>query len=159
MLNLTRKGAPPVLQCVNTQTMESEDFYAFGEEQYMWSLQFVPRLNGNSNTPGKDGYILTTIINGKIDENTGVIEYSPEIWIFDAENLKNGPEVKLSHPDFSFGFTIHSVWVKEAESVLVPDYAFSIKDDINPSIQRILNRNLREKMQDLFDQKVYPNFE
>jgi hypothetical protein len=169
MLELTKKGAPPVLQCVATASMESEDFFAFGEEQYMWSLQFVPRKIRNPNiSSGKDGYILTTVINGKSTGNQNEFDYLPEIWIFDANNLKNGPVVRLNHPDFSFGFTIHSVWVERADEVNRPDYAINIREDYPLKHQKIfgiipvpdfLRSNRDKKIAKLFENEIFPKFD
>ncbi|WP_373494979.1 carotenoid oxygenase family protein [Aquiflexum sp.] len=169
MLNLTKKGAPPVLQCVNTQTMESEEFYAFGKEQYMWTLQFVPRKNATHNVPsGKDGYILTTVINGDPNDNFTELDYKPEVWIFDANDLKNGPKVKLKHPDFSFGFTIHSVWVEHADEVSSPDYAINIREDYPLKHSKIfgvipfpdmLKSKRDKKIAKLFEKEIYQKFD
>ncbi|WP_373524320.1 carotenoid oxygenase family protein [Aquiflexum sp.] len=169
MLELTKKGAPPVLQCVNTLTMESEDFYAFGKEQYMWSLQFMPKKANSSTIPaGKDGYILTTVINGKPSLIEDEIDYLPEIWIFDANDLKNGPKVRLKHPDFSFGFTIHSVWVEHADEVNRPDYAINIREDYPLKHSKIfgvipfpdiLKSKRDKKIAKLFENEIYPKFD
>lgn len=169
MLGFTKKGAPHVLQCINTLSMESEDFYTFGNEQYMWSLQFVPKKNNSATIPaGKNGYILTTVINGIPTINLNEFDYLPEIWIFDANDLKSGPVVKLEHTDFSFGFTIHSVWVEKADEVNRPDYAINIREDYpikDPKIFGVIPvpdflRSRRDKkIAKLFKNEIYPKFD
>lgn len=161
VFELTKVGAPPVLQCVETEGMSSEDFYSFEKEHYLWSLQFVPKQNPTVGVPdGKNGYILTTVLCG---EPYGVApaeqyNYMPQIWIFDAMDLAGGPVTKLSHPDFSFGFTIHSVWVPEAQAVSMPPYAISAKEDYQPIIASMKGRKNRERLENLFEQHVYPHF-
>lgn len=161
VFELTKVGAPPVLQCVETENMTSEDFYAFEKEHYLWSLQFVPKQNPSLGIPdGKNGYILTTVLCGLpyVGGAAGQFNYMPQIWIFDATDLAGGPVTKLSHPDFSFGFTIHSVWVPEAQSVAMPPYAISSIEDYQPIIASMKGRKNRQRLTDLFDQHVYPNF-
>ena len=109
---------------------------------------------------GKNGYILTT---GLCGEPYGVasaeeFSYIPQIWIFDAMNLADGPVSKLSNPDFSFGFTIHSAWVPEAQAVSMPPYAISAIEDYQPIIDSMKGSKYRKRLSNLFEQHVYPHF-
>ncbi|MBL7871788.1 MAG: carotenoid oxygenase family protein [Cyclobacteriaceae bacterium] len=159
MLKFTQMGARFVLQCVETDNMEVTDFYTFDKEQYFWSLQFIPKSKAQSEIDDSlNGYILTTVITGApfgIDQ----YDYTCELWLFDANNLSAGPVCKLAHPDLSFGFTIHSVWVAEAITVPAPEYALDVVEDYNYMIQIASTKDrLRQRIQSLFDQKVYPHF-
>lgn len=161
VFDLTKKGAPPVLQCVDTHTMTSVDFFAFGEEQYMWSLQFVPRKNQIPGVPdSKNGYILTTVIHGeKVGPSaTDGYNYLPEIWVFDADKLHVGPVCKLGHGDFSFGFTIHSVWVEEAVAVAPGPYSIDVREDYDPILEQVKGKRNKERLKGFFEQHVYPYF-
>lgn len=159
MLAFTKQGAQFVLQCVETAGLTSTDFYTFAENQYFWSIQFVPNKAPKAGVPdAQNGCILTTVITGSPMPN-GELTYSCEIWLFDATNLAQGPVCKLAHPDASFGFTIHSVWVPEADSVTMPPYVLPVKPDYDAMIAKMSNKDkLRDRTQALFDQKVYPNF-
>lgn len=159
MLEYTKLGAKFVLQCVETAGLSSTDFYTFADNQFFWSIQFVPNKTPQPNVPdAKNGCILTTVITGTPMAD-GQLTYSCEVWLFDATNLAQGPVCKLAHPDVSFGFTIHSVWVPDAESVSLPPYVLPVKEDYDAMIAKMSNKNnLRDRTQALFDQKVYPNF-
>lgn len=161
ILDLTKKGAPMILHCVDTSDMSSTDFYAFEKEQYMWSPQFVPRKVRNNSVPeGKDGYILATVVTGEpVSVGSNEYSYNPEVWIFDANDLGRGPLVKLHQDLLSFGFTIHAVWVEEADSVTKPDYSIDIRQDYDYLINKIQKKKVREQVADLFNREVYPHFE
>lgn len=157
MLEFTKQEAPFVLECVDTNIMEATDYYLFPKDYFMWSLQFIPRSVRNNDIPEqKDGYILCTVITTIINTQ-GTKEYNSEIWIFDANNLKQGAVCKLEHPELTFAFTIHSVWVPDAKSVSQPSYVLNIKDDYNAMIQK-MGKKYKAEAQQLFDEYVYPNF-
>ncbi|GAA5022681.1 hypothetical protein GCM10011506_00450 [Marivirga lumbricoides] len=158
MLEFCKKGAPFILQCVDTKTMEVTDHYSFPKNTFMWSLQFVPSSEQNINIPWSlNGYILCTVI-GEVENNESLTSYFSEIWIFDAKELNKGPIVKLYHEELQFAFTIHSVWVKEAVNVSVPSYKIDIRKDYNQQIKRMKGRRLRKKVQSLMAENVYPQF-
>jgi hypothetical protein len=157
MLEFTKQEAPFVLECVDTNVMEATDYYLFPKDYFMWSLQFIPRCVRNPNIPEqKDGYILCTVVTTILNEQ-GTKEYNSEIWLFDANNLKKGAVCKLEHPELTFAFTIHSVWVPDAKSVSQPSYVLNIRDDYNAMIQK-MGKKHRAEAQQLFDEYVYPNF-
>ncbi|MDC0835932.1 carotenoid oxygenase family protein [Geitlerinema sp. CS-897] len=90
------------------------DSYSFDRQYYPNSPQFVPRPNATSAT---DGYIICNVVSSdrlqSCDGETTDLNSSEnsELWVFDAENLKNGPSYKLSHPQLNFGLTIHTTWL------------------------------------------------
>jgi hypothetical protein len=43
----------------------------------------------------------------------GSSQNSHEIWIFEADHLKQGPQWKLSHADLTFGFSLHTAWLSK----------------------------------------------
>lgn len=68
------------------------DFYVLPPEFILDSVQFVPHGQNQ-------GYIFTTVLN-----NQGA-----QAWLFDTENLHQGPVAKLHLPEtIDFGFTLHS---------------------------------------------------
>jgi carotenoid cleavage dioxygenase-like enzyme len=156
----TRLGVPFVLECVDTVAMQVIDFYTFQPDEFYWSLQFVPKA---APTPGvayqRDGYIVCTVVVPVRTEHEAP-HWQPQIWVFDATNLAQGPVCKLQHEDFSFAFTIHSVWTESAAGV--PDavpYHLPVRADYDPMISRIPDSTLRQRIQALFDGYVYPPFE
>ena len=158
MLEFTQKGAPFVLETVETDSMKVTDYYSFPKGTYMWSLQFVPSNSQNNDIPeSMNGYILCTVI-GEEKSITNTSSYFSEIWIFDATDLKKGPVSKLHHDELQFAFTIHSVWVKQAAEVSMPDYNIDIKQDYEEQIKHIKRRWLRKKVQSLMKMHVYPHF-
>jgi hypothetical protein len=158
MLDFTRKGAPFVLETVETNSMKVTDHYSFPNGTYMWSLQFVPSESEKNNIPDSlNGYILCTVI-GELENDHQMSSFFSEIWLFDASNLKKGPVAKLYHDELQFAFTIHSVWVKEASEVTEPEYKINIKQDYNEQIKHIRRRWLRRKVQNLMTDHVYPHF-
>ena len=108
----------------------------------------------------KDGYIFCTVVTTEniIINNKEIKQHNSEIWLFDANNLAQGAICKLDHPAMQFAFTIHSVWVKEANEVSTPDYIIPMKPDYDFMIERMGGKNTRKKTQILFDEYVYPHF-
>ena len=158
MVEYTKKGALFVIQCIDTDSLTSVDYYTFAKDQVMWSLQFVPKNKTNPNIPdSKNGYILTTVITG-VPYNEHELTYQCEVWIFDANELNKGPVCKLNHPQMSFGFTIHSAWVPETKVVSKPDYVLNVKEDYDFMIQKVKDAAIKTRIQQLFDTEVYPHF-
>ncbi|MDN4164127.1 carotenoid oxygenase family protein [Cytophagales bacterium LB-30] len=157
IIEYTKKGIPFALVRQNTGTMQLEDFHLFKMNENLRSLQFIPRKSESSNEldDSVNGYIFCTMVNGPEDMKAD--EYSREVWIFDAANLAQGPLCKLSHPDMDFAFTIHSTWLPEVESSET-DYNIPVKQDYQPLIDNINNPFKRKKVQEIFDNYVYPHY-
>ena len=161
ILTFTQKEAPYILQCVDTETMSVNDYFLFPKDYFMWSLQFVPRKNRNNDIPlQKDGYIFCTVVTTEVIviDNKETKQHNSEIWIFDANNLAQGAICRLAHEKMKFAFTIHSVWVKEANEVSMPDYVIATKPDYDFMINKITDKTLNKEVQTLFNEYVYPNF-
>ena len=158
MLEFTKKGAPFVLQTVETENMKVTDYYSFPENTYMWSLQFVPSSQPKEKIPqALNGYVLCTVV-GKNNDISSKDSYYSEIWLFDATNLKKGPVAKLYHEKMQFAFTIHSIWVPSASSVSNPPYKINIQEDYGEQISQMKRKKLRKKVQKLMNDGVYPHF-
>ena len=123
------------------------------------STQFVPRPDAQDQT---DGYLVSVVItsdeflsdNNDVENNLNW-SINTEIWIFDARKLADGPIYRLSHSKLNMGFTFHTTWLKEAISPPARDY--DTKEDYDYLIQQ-QTPELRDKIQDLFNKEVYPNF-
>lgn len=159
VLEYTKKGVPFCLSRLNTSSMEFDDFYLFKMNQNLRSLQFVPRSVDSKNQHPEEalnGYILCTMINGP--ENFSGDEYTREIWIFDAANLKQGPVTKLSHPDLDFAFTIHSVWSPDCEPSPA-NYKVDIVEDYTAVVDSFNSENKKKEMMAFLKDTVFPYYQ
>lgn len=171
MLELTYQGVPSSI-ChlkIDKQTAEdsaevnleiTDDYYQFDNHYLGTSSQFVPRPNAQDQT---DGYIVSIVLTSdeflsqsKGEDNDPEWSQNTEIWIFDARNLSQGPLYKLSHPKLNIGFTIHTVWIKEAVSP--PRLKYNVREDHNYLINQ-QNSEVRDTIQKLFDREIYPKFQ
>lgn len=108
VLELAKNSAKPSclfrLHTSSNEAMEIPDYFAFPKEHIAVSPQFVPRSEGEESST--NGYIVCVVSTPKRNE----------IWIFDAENLQQGPLCKLFHPNLDFGFSFHTTWLKNISS-------------------------------------------
>jgi hypothetical protein len=157
VLKYTEAGVTQALFRLDTDSMAIRDSYMLQFNEEIHSLQFVGR-KGAGVEYSMNGYILCIMMIGESRKpNASVsMNYDRELWIFDAADLSKGPVCKLSHPDMSYAFTLHSTWIEEAVEQ-VPNYFIDIKEDFNnpqsffPGVQA----NVKE----FFEKYVYPNFE
>lgn len=160
MSAITKKGIPFVLSRQNTDTMELEDFYQFSPDVILKSVQFVPRVtNAPSVTddPQKDGYIFTTELVNYPNANGN--NYQCEIWIFKGWDLSSGPCCILNSKDLNYAFTLHSAWTADAVSPDSRSYYVNPREDYDEVIKKVEPKSRQAKIQALFDQYIYPEFE
>jgi Retinal pigment epithelial membrane protein len=157
ILTLAKKGIPFVLSRQNTATMTLDDFYQFDSQTILKSLQFVPRSAPTPDLdPQMDGYILTTTLVNR--PNAGGNNYDCEVWVFDAQNLAQGPVCVLAHPQLDYAFTLHSAWIEQVQTP-TSTYKIDIRQDYNALIQQLEPSERRPQIQDMFDRFVYPPME
>jgi carotenoid cleavage dioxygenase-like enzyme len=142
---ISEEGKPSSLCRLNTKTMTITDGYQFPLGYFGNSPQFIPRSGSTSSST--DGYILCLVL---------FDELKSEVWIFDAGDLSNGPVCKLDHPDLKFGLTIHSTWIPSARS-RAPGYYIPVEEDYISLINKQAPE-VRDEIQELFQQVIYPNF-
>ncbi|MEI8111556.1 MAG: carotenoid oxygenase family protein [Chitinophagia bacterium] len=162
LLKYTEQMVPFCLFRQDTDTMTiNEDFYIFKMNENLRSLQFVPRKRNTNDAnlihPQLDGYIFCTMVNGEPDVLHAPDEYSREIWIFDAANLKSGPICRLGHPDLQFAFTIHSIWTPDCRNT-VSEYSIDVKTDYEWVINKFTNPFKKWRMKRFMKKNVYPKF-
>ncbi|MEN0048595.1 MAG: hypothetical protein AAF806_16155, partial [Bacteroidota bacterium] len=159
LIEKNREQVPFCLLRQDTSTMSVPDFYLFQFNENLRSLQFIPRDRRGQDTTdidlSMDGYIFCTMVNGTDDLNLD--EYTREVWIFDAADLKTGPICKLSHPDMNYAFTIHSTWMENCKSQVSP-YQVNIREDYQYSINRYAFKK-RAFYSDFMEKYVYPHFD
>jgi len=142
--------------------LKISDNYNFPPGYFGNSPQFVPRAGKVGAT---EGYIVCVVlytdnlISQSSNDALKTKDWSnnTEIWIFNAENLQQGPLYRLSHSKLNIGITVHSTWLKEIVSR--PDNNYNIRLDYDPSIERHRKKSIREQMRNLFEKEVYPHFE
>jgi hypothetical protein len=172
VVNLTYEGVPSCLFHLQIRTnaegqtkfeLNPDNYYQFHNRSLGTSAQFIPRPNAEDQT---DGYIVCVVLTSdeflsQSDHPDNDPEWSQnsEIWIFDARKLNQGPLYKLSHPKLNIGFSFHTTWMPEAKSPkrrldydVRADYEYLVQDVIANQPE------LGDKIRQLFDQEVYPNF-
>lgn len=132
------------------------DRYQFPKGYFGTSAQFVPR---EGSTGQSLGYIVCIVIHSNHllsnndDGNDKSKNWSDnsEIWIFEAENLKQGPKYKISHPKLNFGFTAHTTWLREIKSP--PARKYDVCDDYKDWLDN-LPRNWLESLLEFIDDPI-----
>ena len=144
--------------------LDEDNYFQFDKRNLGTSSQFIPRPNAKDQT---DGYIVCAVLTSdrflsqptEADNNADWSQNS-EIWIFDAQKLKQGPLYKLSHPKLNIGFSFHTIWMSEAKS---PSrrLTYNVREDYQDLVAGLKNDNpdLSDSIQDLFEEEVYPHFE
>ncbi|MDJ0725189.1 MAG: carotenoid oxygenase family protein [Prochloraceae cyanobacterium] len=162
ILRLAEKGVPATLFRLNTssnQSMAIAECYQFPKNHIVLSPQFVPSSEGEASST--NGYIVCAVFTPKQDE----------IWIFDALDLHE-PKCKLFYPQLNFGLSLHTTWLQKIGSQSAKR-KISIREDYEESIKNLLslieddvlfNRNknkeeLQKQIEEIFENKIYPNFE
>ncbi|TAH20977.1 MAG: hypothetical protein EAZ08_04515 [Cytophagales bacterium] len=153
---ITKKQIPYTLLRIDTSTMEGKDVYVFPKNYNLRSLQFMPK---KGEVPAGieeslHGYIFCAMLNGKGEGQN--VDYYNEIWIFDAANLKK-PVCRLGNSEMAFTFTLHCTWIPD----LVPSeskYNIDVQQDYNSLINTIIRPKRKKRVQQFFDDYVYPNF-
>lgn len=158
--DITNKGKPSTLFRLHIAPLDSvteeqnrlsiPDGYQFPEGHWVVSPQFIPRSGTEGST---EGYILCVVHYGDgTEENNG-----NELWIFDAADLKSGPQYKLWHPQFNVGFTIHTAWLPTLETRNA-SYCIEMRDDYADILNQQSPKN-KSLIQDLFENWIYPKKE
>ncbi|RUT04438.1 hypothetical protein DSM106972_046660 [Dulcicalothrix desertica PCC 7102] len=146
VLNLANKGIPAYLFRLHTSSKEAlaiADRYEFPTGYMALSPQFIPRRNAEKST---DGYIICTVW----------YENKNEFWLFDANNLSNGPQCKLSHPSLNFALTLHTAWLPSIGNRQA-SYRINVREDYKELVRAASQKH--PDIKDLFEQEVYPNFD
>lgn len=139
--------------------LTTPDYYEFPAGHFANSPQFVPRQGGDGSST--DGYLVCVVLS---DRNDG--SNNSDIWVFDATNLKSGPQYRLCSEQINIGFTIHTTWLPEVISPPKSDY--NVREDYEPVVSEVVNKYLQssnpktqkkgEEIRALFDE-IYKEFE
>ncbi|MFB6274906.1 MAG: carotenoid oxygenase family protein, partial [Halothece sp.] len=141
VLELAKQGVPSYLLRLDTTEMKIVDYYQVPEGIAISSPQFIPRQSSQGGST--DGYLLCSVFKA---ENS-------EFWLFDAENLSQGPLCQLSHRDLNFGYSLHTTWLP----TIGPREA-SYQIPVASDYQSLVNQQSDPMIKELFYEKIYPMF-
>lgn len=142
-------GRPSTVFRVDTATNSIVDDFILPPGFVCSSPQFVPRKGGDP-ASDTDGYL--TIMVFPPDEGGG--EATPELWVFDAAKLCDGPVCMLNHPSFKVGFTIHSAWLGALKPYDPNTYKVDVAAELRPTFDNLRRGPLKE----LFETEIFPKF-
>lgn len=153
---IAQRGIPANLCRLDTTTMEICDRYCFPRGYFGNSPQFMPRVTRDASEhqlaqpDSTDGYLACVVL---FDDNQG--QPQSQIWIFDAQNLAQGPVCKLGDRSgqMQIGLTIHTTWVP-AIAPRTATYNIPIREDFEPLLV-----NQEAIVRKLFDEVIFPAFE
>lgn len=75
-----------------------------------------------------------------------------EFWIFDAQDLAQGPLCKLEHPSLKLGSTVHTAWLPKIAR-RTANYYISAQEDYQSLVAQ-----QPDKIKVLFETEIYPHF-
>jgi hypothetical protein len=135
------------------------DSYIFPAGYFASSPQFIPRKGQEDRSDL--GYIIC-IVNATDNYRTEGVENEEckfcEFWIFEAENLAQGPLYRLNHPRMNIGFTLHTTWLHHLASPPVrKDY--KVKADFEKMLDDIEPEDYKTIIQEIFKKEVYNKFD
>lgn len=141
-----QSGKPGTIFRLDLNNGSFADGYSLPTGRIPSSPQFMPRTNIRSST---DGYIVCTVIS---DDKSWTDSTGDEFWIFDAQNLAQGPICRLGHPQLEMPFTLHCAWLPSIQS-RSNSYKVDIEQDHKSAVDK-----LDTSLQDIFKNQVYPHF-
>jgi carotenoid cleavage dioxygenase-like enzyme len=143
-----RDGKRGSLFRTNMRSLDRADMdgFVFPPGRIPSSPQFVPSAKRSG---ARAGYVVCTVVS---DEPEARDTSGDEFWIFDAARLSSGPVCRLGHPQLSFGYTLHTTWMKELRP-RVAAYHVPIREDYGPLVQ-----NESGEVRELFEREIYPRF-
>lgn len=158
MIKYSERIQPSCLIRIDTETMDIGDYYQFPPDWNTRSVQFIPRKTPTSDLPyQQDGYIWVTLITciNADESNEDKRLYTPEMWLFRAEDLSAGPICVMGHEDMTWATTLHSVWI-EKDAPPNNTYNIDIKEDFNSLFETFWNKNKKQDIENFFEEHVYP---
>lgn len=162
ILEFSREPQASCMIRIDTHDMTIGDYYQFPVDWHPRSIQFVPKLTTSEDTsPQQEGYIWVTLITA-LDNDTKANfderKYTPEVWLFKADNLKAGPICILGHQELNWGTTLHSTWVVEDESEDDSNYNVDLREDFEALFNTFQNKKKKEEVKVFFEKEIYPEW-
>ncbi|RSD30961.1 carotenoid oxygenase family protein [Vibrio pectenicida] len=145
--SLPQQDQPSALIHMDCRQMSVTDAYQFPADCVMRTPQFMAKPNSH----GQDqGYVFTAVVRKNPSNNTG---NGKEIWLFDAQNLAQGPLAILGHPELNFATTNHALWVPS----IGPRPMNAYKADIAEFFTRRAPKH-RRAVRQVIEQQILPRF-
>lgn len=171
-----KQGVPATLSHLKVDTnarkgkvLKIVDSYQFEIGYFASSPQFVPYTNPETGKP--QNFIVCTVVHsdnllshtdGQFD-NSNSWSNNSEIWMFEVDRLREGPQYRLSHSQLNLGVTLHTTWLPKAAPVPTRDY--NVREDFQKAVEdckkwleEVRLETLAQKLDGLFEQ-VYDEFD
>lgn len=149
------KGIPGGIICVDTHEMKIVDYYQLPENCHNRSIQYVPKSGSQNNASTREGYLVITLLNPASEKG----KFTRELWIFDSEDLTQGPLCKMGAPEWVFAYTLHSTWLPTVESPAQPAFDYDIREDHDWRIRRVRSKSRRAVLTEFMEKNVYQRYE
>ena len=153
LLKYTKAGIPFSIARQDVSSMKLTDSYIFPKDYHFRSLQYVPSRVTNDE---ENGFLVCTVITPIA--NTSPKNYQREIWIFNAQNLNQGPICRLTHPKLSFAFTIHSAWLPNPVNH-EDKFPYDIRKDFNDLLSEFSKPQKAKWVKEFMEAQIYGRFE
>jgi hypothetical protein len=126
---------PMTLLRLDTEQMEIIDSFEFPIGYFARSPQFMPSTTPcpAGQDPSTHGYLCCIVL---ADDAEGLAR--DEFWIFHADDFKNKPIYRLSHPEVNLGLMIHSTW-------LPPERLATAQEKYPPTTRAAMRRHFIER--------------
>ncbi len=125
---------PMTLLRLDTEQMSIVDSFEFPIGYFVRAPQFIPSSDPcpDGLDPSMHGYLCCAVL---ADDHQNLAR--DEYWIFHADDLKNKPIYRLSHPDVNLGLMIHSTW-------LPPEHMTAAQAKYSPETRAEMRRHFIE---------------
>jgi hypothetical protein len=146
---------------LDTEQMEIADSFEFPIGYMARSPQFIPSREPcpEGKDPATHGYIVCAIMADAEPTNPHT-DAQDEFWIFHADDFRNKPIYRLSHPEINLGLMIHSTWIPAIEFGKYPEAkrkairTATLDRDYHPVVQA----KILPYTKNLFHEIVYPHY-
>lgn len=153
---LTEKELPFGMTRLNVETMQPEEYFQFDRNVFPRGVEFISKKTPSPGVmPELDGYLVSPVQVGNSTVNPTA--YSSEFWIFDAQNISQGPICKLTHPKIKFAFTLHTSWIPEINSS-DQEFTIPVRSDYDEVLKNLELGFDRKFLEEFFEKNVYPHF-
>jgi carotenoid cleavage dioxygenase-like enzyme len=146
--DLPTEPVNPTLFRFDCENVAIADSWVVPDGYFLSSPQFAPKRGAQAGD-SRTGYLICTASSDLPREGSS----GDEIWIFDGEDLAQGPVCKLGHDDVRFALTLHTTWSESLESQNGEHYKILPEDDYGHLVW-FKPRLIR----DLIKNKIYPAF-
>ena len=138
-------GTPANLIRVDCDRFEIIDSYTFPNGRWPSSPTFVPDKGGSE----YQGFLVVVVLS---DDQSLPNSSGDELWIFDAQDLDQGPLCRLGAPELRFPMSLHTAYM-ESPIGRPSSYQIDVVAELRARIQ-----GLSADKRQIFESDVFPNF-